>query len=57
MHKKISIHLVLTNHNKNKDMKSLFLNTLPCIHCLYIYIYIYINMWSFMKKKLNDFFF
>ena len=42
MHKKISIHLVLTNHNKNKDMKSLFLNTLPCIHCLYIYIYIYI---------------
>ena len=55
MHKKISIHLVLTNHNKNKDMKSLFLNTLPCIHCLYIYIYI--NMWSFMKKKLNDFFF
>ena len=53
MHKKISIHLVLTNCNKDKYTKSLFLNTLLCIHCLYIYIYI--DMWSFMKKKLNVF--
>ena len=55
MHRKISIHLVLTNCNKDKYTKSLFLNTLLCIHCLYIYIYIYIDMWSFMKKKLNVF--
>ena len=50
MHKKISIHLVLTNHNKNKDMKSLFLNTLPCIHCLYIYIYIYKHVVIYEKE-------